>query len=107
MEHIIELNRNKKLNTQKCFRKFYRIKWKYGISWWYKSNYNLKTEKNNYEVEKYFEEIEGLKQVTGWFRKYLSKDISLWRKKITRLLVNDKKLDRGYLEKKMLMKDKF
>lgn len=30
----------------------------------YKSNYNLNKEKNNYEVEKYFEEID-LKQVTG------------------------------------------
>ena len=66
MEHIIELNRNKKLKIplSKCLENFTELNENMGYLDEYKSNYNLNKEKNNYEVEKYFEEID-LKQVTG------------------------------------------
>ena len=60
MEHIIELNRNKKLKIplSKCLENFTELNENMGYLDEYKSNYNLNKENNNCEVEKYFEEIE-------------------------------------------------
>ena len=71
MEHIIELNRNKKLKIplSKCLENFTELNENMGYLDEYKSNYNLNKEKNNYEVS---HQSYPHKMLTGRKEAYLS-----------------------------------